>query len=60
MTSSSLYDLDLPVVREGEGPLPAPAPSYETMLAHARFLIKSAPDPAALNRQPSPEPFVFD
>lgn len=60
VTSICLFDLDLPVVRKGEGPEPAPVPSYELMLAHARFLIASSPDPAGLNRQPSPEPFVLD
>ncbi|MDD5200349.1 MAG: hypothetical protein PHC88_11175 [Terrimicrobiaceae bacterium] len=56
-TSGSLFDLDLPVVREGEAPWPAPAPSYETMLAHARFLLDSG---LALERRPNPEPFVLD
>jgi hypothetical protein len=56
-TSSSLFDLDLPVVREGEAPEPAPAPSYELMLAHARFLIDSGLDS---HRQPNPKPFVLD
>jgi hypothetical protein len=56
-TSSSLYDLDLPVVREVEAPEPAPTPSYELMLAHARFLIDFG---LASHRQPNPEPFVLD
>ncbi|MGH8045803.1 MAG: hypothetical protein ACREKL_01035 [Chthoniobacterales bacterium] len=56
MTSSSLFDFDLPVVREGEGPEPAPVPSYELMLAHARFLLESG---LAADRQPNPEPFVL-
>jgi hypothetical protein len=58
-TSDSLYDLDLPVVREGEEPLPLEEPSYELMRAHARWLLRSQPphSPAA---QPNPEPFVLD
>jgi hypothetical protein len=44
-------------VREEEAPLPAPAPSYELMLAHARFLLESG---LAANRPPNPEPFVLD
>lgn len=57
VTSDSLYALDLPVVREDEAPTPAPAPSYELMLAHARFLLESG---LAANRRPNPEPFVLD
>jgi hypothetical protein len=56
-TSRSLYDLDLPVVREGEEPLPLEEPSYEFMLAHARFLLNSG---LASRCQPNPEPFVLD
>jgi hypothetical protein len=56
-TSNSLFDLDLPVVLEGEGPQPVPAASYELVLAHARFLIDSG---LSSERQPNPEPFVFD
>lgn len=52
-----IYDLDLPVVREGEEPLPLGEPSYELMLAHARFLIDSGQDS---HRLPNPEPFVLD
>lgn len=55
--SSDLFDLDLPVVREDETPAPAPTPSYETMLAHARFLLESGLAP---QRQPCPEPFILD
>jgi hypothetical protein len=44
-------------VREGEGPLPLEEPSYELMLAHARFLIASGLDS---HRQPNPEPFVLE
>jgi hypothetical protein len=55
-TSSDLFDLDLPVVREGEAPEAAPPPSYEAMLAHARFLLESG---LAARRSPNPEPFVM-
>jgi hypothetical protein len=44
-------------VREGEEPLPLEEPSYELMLAHARFLIASGLDSP---RQPNPEPFVLE
>jgi len=47
----------LPVVKEGEGPLPLVEPSYELMLAHARFLLNSG---LVAHRQPNPEPFVLD
>jgi hypothetical protein len=47
----------LPVVQEGEGPIPLEEPSYELMLAHARFLLNSG---LATHRQPNPEPFVLD
>lgn len=57
MTSSSLFDLDLPVVKEGNEPEPAPAPSYETLLEHARFLLDAG---LAAERQPVSEPFVLD
>jgi hypothetical protein len=55
--SSSLFDLDLPVVREGEEPLPLEEPSYEFMPAHARFLLESG---LAFPRQPNPEPFMLE
>ena len=58
-TSKSLFDLDLPVIREGEEPLPSPAPSYELMLAHARFLLRSGGANAEPSR-PNPEPFVLE
>lgn len=59
--SDSLYDLNLPEVLPGEEPLPCPPPSYELMLAHARFLMKSGlANPDAPERQPNPEPFVLD
>lgn len=56
-TSKDLFDLDLPVVREGEEPHPPEKPSYELMIAHARFLIDSGFD---ARRKPNPEPFVLD
>jgi len=55
-TSDSLFDLNLPVVGEGEGPLPAPPPSYQTMLAHAAFLRRNG---LATRSKPNPEPFVM-
>lgn len=58
VTSSSLFDLNLPVVREGEGPTPAPVPSYEAMLAHARFLLRSDRRRSEPSR-PNPEVFVL-
>jgi len=56
-TWASSFDLDLPVVREGEGPIPASPPSYELMLMHARFLVDSG---LATQQEPCPEPFVLD
>jgi len=57
-TSDSLHDLDLPVVREGEEPLPLDEPSYELTHAHALWLLRSAPLPEP--PPPNPEPFVLD
>ena len=57
--SGSLYDLDLPVVREGEEPLPLEEPSYELMRAHALWLLR-ATSPRPETSAPNPEPFVLD
>ena len=59
VTSTNLFDLDLPVVREGEGPLPLGEPSYELMREHAWFLLRAGGLNAAPSR-PNPEPFVLE
>lgn len=59
MISNSLFDLNLPVVREGEEPLPLKEPSYELMREHALFLIRSGGEGNQPSR-PNPEPFVLD
>lgn len=58
-TSGSIYDLDLPVVREGEEPLPLEEPSYELQRAHALWLLRATtpPHPPSI---PNPEPFTLD
>ena len=38
-----MFDLDLPVVREGEEPLATPEPTYAAQMRHARFLLRSQP-----------------
>jgi hypothetical protein len=38
-----MFDLALPVVREGEEPLPTSEPSYAAQMRHARFLQRSQP-----------------
>ena len=38
-----MFDLDLPVVREGEEPLPTPAATYVAQMRHAQFLLRSQP-----------------
>lgn len=55
-TLGNLFDLNLPVVREGEGPLPAPRPTWQAKMAHAEFLRRSG---LAVRRKPNPEPFVM-
>ncbi len=57
-TSDSLYDLGLPVVREGEEPLPLEEPSYELMRAHAWWLLHTQSPPPE-QPTPNPEPFVL-
>ncbi len=53
-----MFDLALPVVREGEEPLPAPEPTYAAQMRHARFLLRAQPPDfydrrlAAMNPQP--------
>jgi hypothetical protein len=58
VTSDSIYDFDLPVVREGEGPLPLDEPSYELQRAHALWLLRATTPPPAPST-PNPEPFVL-
>ncbi|MFZ4681589.1 MAG: hypothetical protein ACOYMS_03725 [Terrimicrobiaceae bacterium] len=61
MTSKSLFDLNLPAVGPGEGPVPLPEPSYELVREHALFLLRSRQSPEApANQTPVPEPFVLD
>ena len=43
VTSSEMFDLALPVVREGEEPLPTADPTYAAQMRHARFLLRSQP-----------------
>ncbi len=38
-TSSGLFDLNLPEVGVGEGPLPNPAPTFAAQMEHAMFLL---------------------
>lgn len=59
-TSKSLFDLNLPEVAPGEGPVALPEPSCELMLEHARFLlhVRQRTD-APANQAPNPEPFVL-
>jgi hypothetical protein len=59
-TSDSLFDLNLPTVAAGEGPLPQENPSYELMQAHARFLLRAGALKGGTNQKPNPEPFVMD
>jgi len=60
-TSQSLFDLSLPHVAEGEGPVSLPEPSYELVREHALFLLRSRQGAGATqNRTPNPEPFVLD
>lgn len=39
--SSGLFDLDLPEVVEGEGPLPNPEPTFAAQIEHAMFLLST-------------------
>lgn len=39
--TESLFDLNLPVVEEGDEPLLPENPSWEAQMAHARFLIST-------------------
>lgn len=59
---ADIYDLDLPEVAEGEGPLPWPEPSYAMQIEHARFLLIGRPPEffAARLAQVNPEPFRMD
>lgn len=60
-TSKSLFDLNLPDVSPGEGPVPLPEPSYELAREHALFLLRSQPHADhPQNQTPNPEPFVLD
>ena len=58
-TSSGLFDLDLPEVATGEGPLPNPEPTFAAQIEHAVFLLSTRrPDfyEKRLARM-NPEPF---
>ena len=57
--SVDLFDLNLPEVAEGEGPLDLPEPTYEAMREHALFLLRSLGSTVERS-SPSPEPFVLD
>ncbi len=37
--SGDLFDLNLPEVGPGEGPLPHPEPTFDEQIAHARMLL---------------------
>ncbi|HEX8373038.1 MAG TPA: hypothetical protein VF585_09680 [Chthoniobacterales bacterium] len=50
-------DLNLPEVLPGEALLPLPEPSYEAVMAHARWLLKMGYGQARVAR--NPEPFVM-
>ncbi len=58
-TSSGLFDLNLPEVGAGEGPLPNPEPTFETQIEHAMFLLSTRPPDFYEKRlaRMSPEPF---
>lgn len=56
--SSDLFDL--PEVPPGEGPVRPEPPSWDDMIAHAKFLLESGGAEARLRRTPSQEPFVWD
>ncbi len=62
MNSDSVYDLNLPLVREGEEPLPLDSPTEEAQFAHARFLAsgKSAEFWEERRARMNPKPFRFD
>jgi len=42
-TSGDPFDLNLPEIGEGEGPLGHPEPTFEEQIAHARFLLTTIP-----------------
>jgi len=58
-TSSGLFDLKLPEVGVGEGPLPNPAPTFAAQMEHAMFLL-SIREPDFYEKRlarMNPEPF---
>ncbi len=59
--SDDLFDLDLPEIKDGEGPLACPAPSFDLQMRHARFLLSTQPADFYEKRLASmnPEPFVL-
>jgi hypothetical protein len=38
-TSSDLFDLNLPEIGPGEGPLDHPEPTFDEQIAHAKMLL---------------------
>ncbi|MEI6072900.1 MAG: hypothetical protein WCS31_13990 [Verrucomicrobiae bacterium] len=62
MISNDLFDLNFPKVGEGEGPMDHPAPTFEEQIAHAEFLLATAPPDfyAARLARMNPVPFRID
>ncbi len=62
MQSEDIYNLNLPIIHEGEEPLPLGPPTYEAQMAHARFLIRNAASDFWEKRlaRMNPEPFRLD
>jgi len=59
-SSGDLYDLDLPEIGEGEGPVPLREVSYEQAKAHAILLIQKGFVAPSARPDPSSEPFRMD
>ena len=61
LTSKDWLDLDLPIIRPGEEPLPCEPPDFFEQLVHARFLLSCQPSDFFQKRlaQMNPEPFVM-
>jgi len=38
-TSTDLFDLNLPEIAEGEGPIDHPEPTFDEQIAHAKMLL---------------------
>lgn len=60
--SDDLFDLSLPEIQDGEGPVPQPEPSFALQMRHARFLLVSGGRNQYADRLEAmnPEPFTLD